>query len=145
MLRNHLAQDHDWASRRFAIIEQHIAYIDRLLPGERSRILDLGCGPGLYTHGLAKLGHQCTGVDFSPASIRYAKVAAASESLSVRYELADVREFAPPGDFDLVMMLFGELNVFRENEARRLIGEAFAGTLQTYCCTRTTESRGAGC
>ena len=125
MLKNHLAQDHDWASRRFEIVEQHIAYIDRLLAGGKSRVLDLGCGPGFYTHGLAKLGYQCTGVDFSPASIRYAQEAAARESLSIRYELADVREFAPPGDFDLVMMLFGEFNVFRENEARRLIEQAF--------------------
>lgn len=130
MLSNHLSQDHDWASRRLATIDQHIAYIDRLLAGERSRILDLGCGPGFYTHGLAKLGHQCTGVDFSPASIRYAKEAAARESLSIRYELADVREFAPPGDFDLVMMLFGEFNVFREEEARRLIDKA-AGALKS--------------
>ena len=41
-----------------------------------ARVLDLGCGPGLYTTRLAKLGHTCVGIDFSPASIAYAKAEA---------------------------------------------------------------------
>jgi SAM-dependent methyltransferase len=126
MLRNHLSQEHDWASRRLDIIERHVACIDRLLNGQKSRILDFGCGPGLYTHRLARLGHACTGVDFSPASIDYAKEAAAGESLQISYELRDLREFVPDGRFDLVMMLFGEFNVFPANEALGLLKAAFA-------------------
>lgn len=33
--------------------------------GNPTRILDLGCGPGLYTSRLARLGHCCVGIDFS--------------------------------------------------------------------------------
>lgn len=126
MLRNHLSQEHDWASRRLDIIERHVSCIDHLLDGKTSRILDFGCGPGLYTHRLARLGHECTGVDFSPASIDYAKEAAAGESLQISYELRDLREFVPEGRFDLVMMLFGEFNVFAANEALSLLKAAFA-------------------
>ena len=36
------------------------------------KILDLGCGPGLYAELLAKKGHSITGVDFSENSIQYA-------------------------------------------------------------------------
>ena len=127
MLRNHLAQDHDWASRRQQIIDQQLACIAQLLAGGSSRILDLGCGPGFYTQGLSRLGHQCVGVDFSPASIRHAREAAEEAGLAIRYELSDVREFIPQeGAFDLVMMLFGEFNVFREDDARRILDLAFA-------------------
>ena len=74
MLQEHLSQQHDLASRRAVTIRKHVDWIQRaVLPGGPSRILDLGCGPGLYASRLAKLGHDCTGVDFSPASIEYAR------------------------------------------------------------------------
>ncbi len=78
MLREHLSQEHDAASRRTEKIETHIAWIHReWLPKRPSRILDLACGPGLYTSRLARLGHACIGIDYSPASIAYAEETAA--------------------------------------------------------------------
>ncbi len=50
MLAEHLTQSHDAASRRFDKIDSHVACINReLLKGTSTRVLDLGCGPGLYT------------------------------------------------------------------------------------------------
>ena len=73
MLQEHLSQDHDAASRRADTIDAHIDWIhDHLLKGHAAKILDLGCGPGLYTSRLAQRGHECLGIDFSPASIAYA-------------------------------------------------------------------------
>lgn len=58
MLENHLSQDDDWASRRQIVIEQQVGWIARqLLVGART--LDIGCGPGLYTHLLAERGYCC--------------------------------------------------------------------------------------
>ncbi|GKN61309.1 hypothetical protein NUKP86_16780 [Klebsiella variicola] len=55
MLANHLSQYHDWASRRQKVIEQQVEWIaSQLSPG--AHILDLGCGPGFYTHRLAERG-----------------------------------------------------------------------------------------
>ena len=66
MLAEHLSQSHDAASRRFARIDRQVAWIHReLLEGTPTRVLDLGCGPGLYTSRLARLGHECVGIDFS--------------------------------------------------------------------------------
>ena len=73
MLEEHLSQAHDLASRRFEKIDQHVRWIhDYLLDGP-TRILDLGCGPGFYTNRLVKLGHSAVGIDYSPASIAYAR------------------------------------------------------------------------
>ena len=55
------------------------------------KILDLGCGPGLYASRLARLGHRVTGIDFSPASIRYARQQAEKAGLSCTYIELDLR------------------------------------------------------
>ncbi len=74
MLKEHLSQAHDAASRRTPTINKHVNWIHKFVLRERpSRILDLGCGPGLYSSRLAALGHTCHGIDFSPASIAYAR------------------------------------------------------------------------
>jgi SAM-dependent methyltransferase len=124
MLEQHLSQAHDWASRRLEIIDRQIDWLARQLPGGNARILDLGCGPGLYLQRLAKLGHACTGIDFSPASIAYAKAQAEAEKLPIEYILDDLRQHEIQGEFDLIMMLFGEINVFRENEAEAILVQA---------------------
>src|SRR6266542_3437561 len=70
MLAEHLSQAHDAASRRAATIDRQVAWIhEAVLRGRPTRILDLGCGPGLYTGRLARLGHTCVGIDYSPAAI----------------------------------------------------------------------------
>jgi SAM-dependent methyltransferase len=125
MLREHLSQEHDAASRRFEIIDQHCAWIhEHLLGGRPSHVLDLGCGPGLYAQRLARLGHACTGLDFSPASIEYAREQ--SRGLECRFELVDLRSADFGNGFDLVMLIFGEFNVFRPDDSRRILQKAQA-------------------
>jgi SAM-dependent methyltransferase len=125
MLAEHLTQAHDAASRRFEIIDGHVSWIHHELLGEQpSRILDLGCGPGLYSSRLARLGHHCVGVDYSPASIAYAAAEAAREGLSCRYVREDIRAADYGGDYGLVMLIYGEFNVFRPADARRILWKA---------------------
>lgn len=128
MLREHLTQDHDMASRRSGTIDAQVRWIDEELLGRRpSRILDLGCGPGLYARRLALLGHEVLGVDFSPASIRHARKEAAesgSGERAPRFTLADLREADYGGPHDLAMQIFGELNVFKPEDAALVLGKA---------------------
>ncbi len=127
ILAEHLSQSHDLASRLGATIGEHVRWIhSELLGGQPSRILDLGCGPGLYTSRLAKLGHDCVGIDYSPASIRYAKDQAKQENLRCEYMLQDMR-LAEFGDgFGLVMLIFGEFNIFRASDAKAILEKAHA-------------------
>ena len=127
MLQEHLSQAHDAASRRFEKIDGQVAWIhEHLLGGEAARILDLGCGPGLYTSRFARLGHTCVGIDFSPASIEYAQKEAEGDALTCRYVLEDVRRADYGSGYDLVMLIFGELNVFKPEDARLLLRKAHA-------------------
>jgi SAM-dependent methyltransferase len=127
MLREHLSQAHDAASRRSNIIDEQVDWIHReVLRGRTSRVLDLGCGPGLYASRFAQRGHTCLGIDFSPASIEYARDSAQAHHLTCAYRLDDVRHAAYGTGYDLVMFIFGELNVFRPAEARQILGKADA-------------------
>jgi SAM-dependent methyltransferase len=127
MLKEHLSQAHDAASRRAPTIKKHVNWIHQtVLGGRPSHILDLGCGPGLYSSRLAALGHTCHGIDFSPASIAYAKKHADKRS---QFTLADVRTAEFGQGFDLAMFIYGELNVFTKPDARRILNKAYEALL----------------
>jgi SAM-dependent methyltransferase len=127
MLREHLSQAHDAASRRGEKIDRQVAWIHgTLLSGAPARVLDLGCGPGLYAERLAALGHTCRGVDFSPASIRYARERAAEAGSACAYVEGDLRSADFGRDHDLAMLLYGELNVFSPDDARLILRKAHA-------------------
>jgi len=127
MLAVHLSQDSDSASRRTAIIGRHVNWINAvLLNGEPSKILDLACGPGLYASRLAELGHECVGVDYSPAAIEYAREQASAAGLSIDYRLGDIRAADYDAGYDLVMFIFGELNVFPKCDAAKIIKDSHA-------------------
>lgn len=124
MLKEHLSQKHDAASRRASIIKKHVDWIHTfVLDGNPSHILDLGCGPGLYAARLAALGHVCHGIDFGPASIEYA-VKHAPENCS--FTLGDVRTTDFGSGYNLAMFIFGEFNVFKPEDARLILSKAYA-------------------
>ncbi len=125
MLREHLSQEHDAASRRFSLIDRHTAWIHgHLLGGRPTRILDLGCGPGLYASRLARLGHTCTGIDYSPASIAYAEEEARRDGLACSYRLDDIRRADYGTGHGAVMLLYGEFNVFRPADIATILHRA---------------------
>jgi SAM-dependent methyltransferase len=125
MLAEHLNQAHNLASRRFDIIDRQVQWIHgSMLEGRPTRILDLTCGPGFYTGSLARLGHACQGIDYAPAALKYAQEEAARQGLSCTYRLADVRKADYGEGYGLVMMLFGQLNVFRRADARLILEKA---------------------
>lgn len=125
MLDQHLSQAHDAASRRFEIIDRHVSWIhEHVLEGKPSRVLDLGCGPGLYTSRLAESGHRCVGIDFSPASITYAQAQAEELGLDCTYRQEDIRTAEYGAGYDLVMLTYGEFNVFRPADAQQILKRA---------------------
>ncbi|MFW6074525.1 MAG: class I SAM-dependent methyltransferase, partial [Chloroflexota bacterium] len=127
MLAEHLTDRHDAASRRASTIDVHVDWIhNEILNSRQSRVLDLGCGPGLYTSRLSALGHQCVGIDFSPASIEYAASRTGTSADTTHYIQADVREADYGRDFDLVMFVHGEFNVFRRTDAELILRKANA-------------------
>lgn len=71
----------------------------RPLAGKRA--LDVGCGAGLLTEPLARLGAEVVGVDAAPESIAVARDHAAAMGLSIAYHAEELSALAL-GQFDLV-------------------------------------------
>jgi SAM-dependent methyltransferase len=106
LLRFHLDGDVDLASRRAEFIADSLAWISSTFGlGPGAGVVDLGCGPGLYAHELARTGAHVTGVDFSERSIAYARERATADHLSIDYVLADYLDWTPDRQFDLATMI----------------------------------------
>jgi 2-polyprenyl-6-hydroxyphenyl methylase/3-demethylubiquinone-9 3-methyltransferase len=62
--------------------------------------LDVGCGAGLLTEPLARLGAKTMGVDATPEVIAVAREHAERSGLEIEYRVGDVQEVE--GQFDLI-------------------------------------------
>ncbi len=81
------------------------ALLDACLPLEGASALDLGCGQGYFSRGLAMAGAAVVAVDISEKMIEYAVGHERAAPLGVEYVLGEasgVAEVLRPGSFDLV-------------------------------------------
>jgi 2-polyprenyl-6-hydroxyphenyl methylase / 3-demethylubiquinone-9 3-methyltransferase len=70
------------------------------------RMLDIGCGGGILSEPLARLGAGVVGIDPSASNITVAKAHAAEAGLSIDYRGATVEELAKTGEtFDVVLAM----------------------------------------
>ena len=96
---------------RLGFLRQTLAkHFDRdarsLGPFHGLRILDIGCGGGLISEPLARLGAAVTGIDASEANIAVARAHARGADLEIDYRLASAEELAAAGErFDAVLAL----------------------------------------
>lgn len=91
---------HDINPTRFEFITQ---YID--LHGIQA--LDVGCGGGVITEGLAKRGAITTGVDLAVGALEVARQHARENHLDISYELSTVEALAKlqPETYDVITCL----------------------------------------
>lgn len=77
-----------------------------LRPFDGLRILDIGCGGGLISEPLARLGASVTAIDAAEASIGVARAHARGADLEIEYRQASAEELAAAGErFDAVLAL----------------------------------------
>jgi SAM-dependent methyltransferase len=95
----------DWE----ASIQRQASALDSILKerwgGNVKEILDVACGVGTQSIGLASLGYAVTASDLSPESIERAKREAAARKLHINLSVADMREAYAhhQAQFDLVI------------------------------------------
>ncbi len=65
------------------------------------------------------------GIDFSPASIDYAKLQADDAGKEIYYVAEDIRTARYGEGYGLAMMVYGEFNVFKEQDIRAILRKAY--------------------
>ncbi len=127
LLDVHLNPENDQASRKKSTIEKTTHWILEHNSNQESlNILDLGCGPGLYTEIFAIAGHVVTGIDISSNSIAYAKASAHKQDLDITYLQKDYTDIDLGQDqFDLVVLIYTDLGVLFPADRAKLLGAIY--------------------
>jgi SAM-dependent methyltransferase len=113
LLAAHLDESHDAASRPRPVIEASVdALVSRGIIGSGTRVLDLGCGPGLVSAALARVGAHVTGIDLSSGSIDYAREH--SDGLDIDFRVQDFLTLDDVAAYDIVLQSYGELSTFSD-------------------------------
>ena len=79
-------------------------YIDRLAPLDSKQVIDVGCGGGLLTEGMAARGAQVIGIDMGKAPLSVARLHQHESGLEIDYQqtTAELIAAEQAGSFDTV-------------------------------------------
>jgi 2-polyprenyl-6-hydroxyphenyl methylase/3-demethylubiquinone-9 3-methyltransferase len=94
-----LAWIRDTACRKFNRNPRSLASLQGL------RILDIGCGAGLLSEPLARLGAQVIGIDPSESNIAAARLHADRSTMLIDYRATTVEEMGSLERFDIVLAM----------------------------------------
>lgn len=92
---------HDINPLRLALIDRHCQGV------KGKRAIDIGCGGGLVSEGLARMGARVTGIDLADKALAVAKLHALDEGIAVNYRAcaAETAAAEMPEQFDMVTCL----------------------------------------
>jgi 2-polyprenyl-3-methyl-5-hydroxy-6-metoxy-1,4-benzoquinol methylase len=122
LLQIHLNPDLDLASRKYSTIESTAKWVLSKASKTKMNILDLGCGPGLYSEIYTNEGHTVTGVDFSKNSIEYAKQEAGKKGLNITYLNQNYLELdVSENHFDMATLIYCDLGPLLPTERDQLL------------------------
>ncbi len=121
LLKLHINPENDVASRSKVKIERIINWIIERTDKPRMKILDLGCGPGLYAEQLAQKGHSIIGVDFSENSIQYAAKQAKEKKLDIEYLKKNYLDLDFDNQFDLIILIYLDFCVLLPEEREKVL------------------------
>lgn len=121
MLKYHLNNDIEASSRNTTFIEKSCNWIADHFNIKRKKVIDFGCGPGLYATRLARKGAFVTGIDFSENSISYARTTAKKEGLSINYLVSDYLKYETTEKFDLITMIMCDFCALSPTQRKALL------------------------
>jgi len=119
MLDAHLDESFDGASRTIQKRTEILNWINNNIKPQ-SKILDLGCGPGLYAYELGRLGHNVFGIDINNASVDYAQENKSIKGI-VEYKYSNYLQDTIEGRYNVAMMIYCDFGALIPNEQKTLL------------------------
>ena len=106
LFESHFWEKSNGASRILIVRQETVNWINSKIH-KNSRIIDFGCGPGLYAYEFGKLGHKVLGIDFNKKSLNYAKENKSIENM-VEYKYCNYLIDNIEGKYDVAMIIYGD-------------------------------------
>ena len=76
---------------------------EKAKPLEKVKILDIGCGGGLLSEPMSRLGAEVMGIDASDKNIEVAKFHAKKDNLNIKYQCASPEKLNINVKFDVIL------------------------------------------
>ena len=128
VLKAHFDETIPGGSRESTFINATVDFITQLAPMEKfKKVIDLGCGPGLYSSKLAMKGYDVVGVDFNKTSIDYANNESIKHNLSIDYRIEDITTIEIENEFDLALLIYQIYCVFSPENRKRILCNVHRG------------------
>lgn len=126
MLAARLDADSDGASRKLSTIQKSVEWICELTPNPKNkRLLDLGCGPGIYSELLHDKGFSVTGIDFSKRSIDCAKDRARKTKREIEYRYQNYLDINYENEFDVAILIYLDFGVLSPHNRTVLLAKIY--------------------
>lgn len=120
MLEAHLNPDWEAASRKHSDIDRSVKWLSNVIPAG-SKILDMGCGPGLYTKRLSAMGYDVTGIDYSKRSIAYAR----NKDTQTRYIYQNYLDLNDSETYDAIALIYCDYGALTLPERQVLLAKVY--------------------
>lgn len=120
LLRAHLNPDSDAASRKPKTIRATVDWVLKNQSGTGS-IIDLGCGPGLYTQEFSARGWAAVGVDINESAIKHAIESGKEKGLDVQYHHQSYLEKMDIGDFDIATCIYCDFGALTSEQQKTFL------------------------
>lgn len=122
MLEAHLNPDIDSASRKHEFISKSVKWISSLCNTTNSKkLLDLGCGPGVYAEKFCDMGFEVTGIDFSKRSIEFAEESAVAKHKTIEYKCQNYLDIDYENEFDIITLIYCDFGVLNPKDRELLL------------------------
>ena len=99
---------------------KHFNINSKNMPLKKLKILDIGCGGGLLSEPMSRLGAKVTGIDASQQNINVAKTHSLEKKLKIKYICSSPEKLKVKDKFDIILNMeivehVDDVNFFIEN------------------------------
>ncbi|GIO25320.1 class I SAM-dependent methyltransferase [Oceanobacillus sp. J11TS1] len=128
VLKSHFDENIPGGSKEREFIDQTVDFINKIAPVEKfKKVIDLGCGPGLYSQNLSIKGYDVVGIDFNENSIEYAINEARKKGLSIDYRNEDITNAEIENEFDLALLIYQVYGIFSPENRKKILSNVHRG------------------